>query len=224
MRYGWPTILESDASAYAYASVISQRNPETGEVRPVVFHSSKFKDAEKRWPIRDKELYAIVNAFNEFRHFLQDNSAGPIQVYTDHRTLATCMDITTKLTPRLARWMEKLSELDFIIEYRPGETMVVPDAMTRRTQDGFEDKFGESQALLPRESFDPQALEGIEEDKASCPVEHHDWCGHDHTVTGEPTTSSPQTEVPEPRKGRNFANMYHVRAEPPSDPTDLASQ
>ena len=65
-RSGWPTILETDAWAYAYASVISQRNPETGDVRPVVFHSGKFKDAEKRWPIRDKELYAIVNAFDEF--------------------------------------------------------------------------------------------------------------------------------------------------------------
>ena len=96
----------------------------------MVFHSGKFKDAEKRWPIRDKELYAIVNVFDEFRHFLQDNSAGPIQVYTDYMTLATCMDTTTKLTPRLARWMEKLAEQDFVIEYRPAEEMVVPDSMT----------------------------------------------------------------------------------------------
>ena len=135
------------------------------------------------------------------------------------------MDTTTKLTPRLARWMEKLSELDFIIEYRPGETMVVPDAMTRRTQDGFEDKFGEYQALLPRERFNPRALESIEEDKASCPAEQHDWCGHNHEELGETSENSPQMEVNEPRKkGRNFANMYHVRAELPSDPTDLASQ
>ena len=71
----------------------------------MVFHSRKFKNAAKRWPIRDKELYAIVNAFEEYRHFLQANSAVTIKVYSDHRTLATSMDTTTKLTPRLARWM-----------------------------------------------------------------------------------------------------------------------
>ena len=69
----------------------------------MVFHSGKFKDAEKRWLIRDKELYTIVNAFEDYRHFLQDNSAGTIKVYSDHRTLVTCMDTTTKLTPQLAR-------------------------------------------------------------------------------------------------------------------------
>ena len=60
------------------------------------------------------------------------------------------MDTTTKLTPRLARWMEKLSEYNFTIEYRPGDTMVVPNSMTRRTQDGYEEKFGEYSPLLPR--------------------------------------------------------------------------
>ena len=50
----------------------------------MVFYSGKFKDAEKRWSIHDKELYAIVNAFEEYRHFLEDNSAGTIMVYTDH--------------------------------------------------------------------------------------------------------------------------------------------
>ena len=69
-QYGWPTVLETDASAYAYALVISQQNLHTDKIQPVVFHSGKFKDAEKRWPIRDKELYAFVNAFDEFRHFL----------------------------------------------------------------------------------------------------------------------------------------------------------
>ncbi len=126
------------------------------------FHCGKFKDAENRWPIRDKELYAIVNAFEEYRHFLQDNSADTIKVYSDHRTMATCMDTTTKLTPRLARWMEKLSEYDFTIEYRPGDTMVVPDSMTRRTEDGYEDKFGEYSPLLPRARFNEWVLREVD--------------------------------------------------------------
>ena len=173
-------------------------------MRPVVFHSGKFKDAEKRWPIRDKELYAIVNAFEEYRHFLQDNSAGTIKVYSDHRTLATCMDTTTKLTPRLARWMEKLSEYDFVIESRPGDTMVVPDSMTRRTQDGYEEKFGEYQPVLPRDRFNEKVLREVD----TKPVE--DWEGQAEITGkdafGETAIISPQMDDTRTQIGRNYAN------------------
>ena len=60
--------------------------------------------------------------------------------------------------------MEKLAEQDFVIEYRPAEEMVVPDSMTRRTQDGYEEKFGEYQPLLPRNRFGPKALADIDKD------------------------------------------------------------
>jgi hypothetical protein len=33
--------------------------------------SHKFKDHEKNWPVHDKELFAIVYAFERYRHFLR---------------------------------------------------------------------------------------------------------------------------------------------------------
>ena len=58
--------------------------------------------------------------------------------------------------------MEKLWEYDFTIEYRPGNTMVVPNTMTRRTQYGYEEKFGEYPPLLPRARFNERVLREID--------------------------------------------------------------
>jgi hypothetical protein len=102
--YDWdkPDYLETDASNVAYAGVISQDGPD-GVRRPVVMFSHKFKDHEKNWPVHDKELFAIVYAFDRYRHLLRGKFV--VEVTTDHRNLAKFMT-TTKLTGRLTRWWE----------------------------------------------------------------------------------------------------------------------
>jgi len=122
-----PCILETDASDVAYAGVISHEGPD-GLLRPVIMFSHKFKDAERNWPIHDKELYAIVFAFQRYRHFLCGKF--PVDVYTDHRNLAKFLS-STKLTGRLARWWVELSGNNFQIQYRTGKENVVADALSR---------------------------------------------------------------------------------------------
>src|SRR5208282_128688 len=41
-----PTVVEADASDYAEGGVVSQRDPETGELHPIAFWSRKFGPAE----------------------------------------------------------------------------------------------------------------------------------------------------------------------------------
>ena len=51
--------LETDASDYAIAGVISQEN-EQGKLQPIAFFSRSLVDAEKNYPIYDKEMLAII--------------------------------------------------------------------------------------------------------------------------------------------------------------------
>jgi len=51
-----PTVVEADASDYAQGGVISQRDPETGELHPIAFWSRKFNPAELNYEIYDKEM------------------------------------------------------------------------------------------------------------------------------------------------------------------------
>ena len=51
-------ILETDASDYAIAGVISQEN-EQGKLQPIAFFSRSLVDAEKNYPIHDKEMIPV---------------------------------------------------------------------------------------------------------------------------------------------------------------------
>ena len=57
-----------------------------GKLHPVAFYSQKFCAAKINYEIHNKELLAIVDSFQEWRHFLE-GVVHPVTVYTDHKKL-----------------------------------------------------------------------------------------------------------------------------------------
>ena len=88
-----PITLETDVSDRAIEVCISQPD-DKGCLRPVAFYSRKFSSAEISYEIHDKELLAIVNAFKQWRVYLE-GSKHEVQVYSDHKNLLYFM--TTKV-------------------------------------------------------------------------------------------------------------------------------
>jgi len=125
-------IVETDASDYVSAGILSQYEDD-GILHPVAFFSKKHSPAECNCGIYDKELMAIVKAFEEWRPELE-GPVHPIQVLSDHKNLEYFMS-TKLLNRRQARWSEFLSRFDFKIVYRPGKAGAKPDALTRRPGD-----------------------------------------------------------------------------------------
>jgi transposase InsO family protein len=154
--FGRPIVVETDSSDYVSAGVLSQPN-EAGTLHPVAFFSKKLSPAECNYEIYDKELLAIVRAFQEWRPYLE-SAPTPIQVLTDHRNLEYFMS-TKLLNRRQARWSEFLSRFDFQITYRPGKAGGKPDALTRRSGDlptaGDERLQHQSQVILKSHNLDP---------------------------------------------------------------------
>ena len=74
--------------------------------------------AELNYGVGETEMLAIVEACKEWRHYLE-GAIHLIRVITDHCNLRTFLT-TKKLSRREARWWERLSSLDLVIEYRPG--------------------------------------------------------------------------------------------------------
>ncbi|KAF8830708.1 hypothetical protein HHX47_DHR2000968 [Lentinula edodes] len=126
-----PVVLECDASDLAIAGILSQLDPETGEIHPIAFHARSMISAELNYDIYDKELLAIVDCFKQWRAYCE-GSRHQIQVYSDHNNLQY-FTTTKQLTARQARWAELLSGYDFVINYRPGRLGAKPDALTRRS-------------------------------------------------------------------------------------------
>lgn len=126
------TWLETDSSDFVAAAVLSQMDKH-GVLRPVAFLSHKMTPAECNYEIYDKELLAIVQAFDEWRFELA-GIKDPVKILTDHQALRTFMT-NKRLNRRQARWAEFLSEFNFKITYRPGKQGTKPDALTRRSDD-----------------------------------------------------------------------------------------
>lgn len=122
--------LETDASDFALGAVLSQMGNDN-KLHPVAFYSRKFSAAEINYEIHDKELLAIVDSFQEWRHFLE-GATHPVTVYTDHKNLEY-FTTARVLNRRQARWNMSLSRFDFIITYRPGRQQGLSDALSRRS-------------------------------------------------------------------------------------------
>jgi hypothetical protein len=127
------TIVETDASGFAAAGVLSQRFPEGDSLvlHPVAYYSRKPTPAECNYGIGDEELLAIVIAFEECQPHLL-GAEKPVLVLTDHNDLQGF--VTKKLLNHCqARWALELSEYNFKIVYRPGPKNAKADALTRRS-------------------------------------------------------------------------------------------
>ncbi len=125
-----PTVVEADASDFALGAVISQRDPADGCLHPITFHSRKFNLAEQNYEIYDKEMLAIVETMDQYRHYFE-GLGQTVTVYSDHKNLLWFTE-TKVYNRRQARWAEKLSRFDFRIVFRPGKRSGKPDALSRR--------------------------------------------------------------------------------------------
>jgi transposase InsO family protein len=125
-----PYILTTDASGFAVSGVLSQEQDD-GTVRPIAYFSKKMNSAETRYPVHEQELLAIVLATKTWRCYLE-GTPHPITCYSDHHSLQW-LNTQPTLSGRQARWVEKLSELDFVIKYLPGKENKVADALSRRS-------------------------------------------------------------------------------------------
>ena len=123
-------ILETDALDQALGSCLSQPDVEK-RLHPVAYRSRKFSGPELNYDIYNKELLAIVDAFEEWQAYLE-GSRHPIVVYSDHKNLSYFIT-TKKLNRQQVRWAKLLASYNFQIHYRKGSKNGRADALSQRS-------------------------------------------------------------------------------------------
>lgn len=67
--YKRPFYLYSFASEHSMAGILTQRDEEERE-KPIAFMSSPLRDTALRYPMLDKQAYALVKATKKFPHYI----------------------------------------------------------------------------------------------------------------------------------------------------------
>ena len=117
--------LETDASDVGIGAVLSQKRD--GEWRPIAYWSRHLSKAEQNYSTTEKEALAIVCSIEHFRVYLYGQE---FLICTDHQPLKWMFNIKEP-QPRIARWIMKLSEYQFQIEYKPGKVNGNADGLSR---------------------------------------------------------------------------------------------
>ena len=125
--YKLPFILHTDSSTEGLGAVLYQK--QEGKLKVIVYASRSVTKTESNYPAHKLEFLALKWAICErFHEYLYGNT--PFEVYTDNNPL-TYVLTTAKLDACGQRWVAKLANYNFTIQYRSGQSNVEADALSR---------------------------------------------------------------------------------------------
>nr|GEY79307.1 reverse transcriptase domain-containing protein [Tanacetum cinerariifolium] len=120
-----PFELMCDASDYSFGVVLGQRVEK--HFRPIHYASKTMTQAETNYTTTEKEMLAVVYAFEKFRSYLIKNKSI---VYTDHSALKYLF-AKKDAKAHLLRWILLLQEFDFKVIDTKGAKNYVADHLSR---------------------------------------------------------------------------------------------
>ena len=124
-NFSLPYKLYMDASLYAVGVVLTQEFPE-GE-RVIQYLSKQLTPGQQKWPVIEREAYAIIFAVNKLRHFLLGSK---FTLFTDHKPLRSLFTAEMK-NVRVQRWAIMLAEYGCDVEDKSGKTNIIADMVSR---------------------------------------------------------------------------------------------
>ncbi|GJS04707.1 reverse transcriptase domain-containing protein [Tanacetum coccineum] len=120
-----PFELMCDASDFAIGAVLGQRKMK--HFQPIHYASKTMTEAQIHYTTTEKEMFAIVYAFEKFRPYLVLSKSI---VYTDHSTLKYLMN-KQDAKSRFLQWVLLLQEFDITIRDKKGSENLAADHLSR---------------------------------------------------------------------------------------------
>eukprot|EP00731_Ephydatia_muelleri_P029484 Em0021g7a len=119
-------LLDTDASNCGIGVVLSQVD-DSGAERVICYASRSLSRQEQRYCVTRRELLAVVEFTQHFRHYLLGRK---FILRTDHGSLVWLRNFKEP-EGQLARWLERLEEYNFTVVHRKGSQHNNADALSR---------------------------------------------------------------------------------------------
>jgi len=154
--------LSTNTSDFTTGAVLSQKDMQTNLWHPMAFFSKLLDVHERNYKIYNKELLAVIQGLEEYRHYLEGH-LHKIEIWSDHQNLIF-FRTAQKLTRRQARWVLFMTRFDFVLYHKLGKTMQVKDLLSRRVDHEMGINLNNTnQVLLKPGFFAINALEATHE-------------------------------------------------------------
>ncbi|GJV92495.1 reverse transcriptase domain-containing protein [Tanacetum coccineum] len=156
-----PFEIMCDASDYAIGTVLGQRIEK--HFQPIHYASKTMTEAETNYTTTEKEMLAVVYAFEKFRSYLIMNKSV---VYTNHSALKNIFN-KKDAKARLLRWVLLLQEFDLKVIDTKGAKNYAADHLSR-LENPYENVFDPKEIT---ETFPLETLSVLTSKDQSTP-----WC------------------------------------------------
>ena len=131
--FNLPFFLHTDASNQGLGAVLYQT--QEGKDRVISYGSRTLSEAEKNYHLHSGKLEFLALKWSVTERFSDYLIYGPqFTIYTDNNPL-TYILTTAKLNAIGLRWVNELSNYNFIIKYRRGKENIDADYLSRRPMD-----------------------------------------------------------------------------------------
>jgi transposase InsO family protein len=119
--------LHTDASSKGLSGILLQRQDDE-LLHAVSYFSRMTTDVEKRYHSYELEILAVVESLERFKYYLVGKH---FKLVTDCNSLVSTLK-KKELVPRIARWVLRIQDYDFVAEHRDGTKMAHVDCLSRQ--------------------------------------------------------------------------------------------
>lgn len=205
-RSGAALALFTDASSVHIGSCLQQKVD--GEWVPLAFFSKKLTPRQTEWPAYYRELLAVYESIQHFRHILEVQHCT---IYTDHKPLLYAfVQRREKLPPAQLNQLSFISQFTTDIKYIKGEDNVVADAFSRIDAISLEQEY---EALAKAQEADCEMHELLQSSSSSLKLTKVKIPGTDITLVCDESTGKLRPYVP-PSARRVIFNKLHNLSHP----------
>jgi hypothetical protein len=117
-----PFKIETDASDYVVGTVLTQHG------HPVAYHSETLSDTVRKYPTYDKEMYSIVQACRQWKHYILGKETI---IHTDHKPLQFIQTQGKLQNDHHQKWSTYLQQFHINIKYKTCISNHVTDCLSR---------------------------------------------------------------------------------------------